>query len=270
MSRFALKECLLAGAIVAAFTIAGATAQPAAVIPDFSSGQVGWAHGFGGEFPPVPGSTSPTRQDPGHSFVSPQQNFRIGDLTNPNLKEWVKEAMKKDNDEVDAGKIQFTAHSSCLPPGVPVFNLYGGPLFFVQTEKQVVMIMEDDAQVRHIYMNVPHSANPKPSWLGESVGHYEGDTLVIDTIGQNTKTVVDSFRTPHSEKLHVVERWHLIDGGKGLEVNITVDDPDAFNQPWSTLQRYQRAQRQLDEAICAENNQIVFDYHIPVANKPDF
>jgi len=119
-------------------------------------------------------------------------------------------------------------------------------------------------------LNEPHSANVKPSWLGESVGHYEGDTLVVDTIGLNTKTVVDSFRTPHTEKLHVVERWHLIDGGNMLEVNITVDDPDTFHRPWQTYQRYQRGLRPLAEFICAENNQNLFDYHMPVADKPDF
>jgi hypothetical protein len=61
------------------------------------------------------------------------------------------------------------------------------------------MIWQMDQQMRHVYLNVPHSANPKPSWYGESVGHYEGDTLVVDTIGQNTRTFIDNFRTPHSE-----------------------------------------------------------------------
>ena len=152
--------------------------------------------------------------------------------------------MKKDNDEVLAGKIAFTSRSSCLPAGIPEFTLFGGPpIYFIQTPKEVLMIYEGDAQVRRIFLDVPHSANPKPSWYGESVGHYEGDTLVVDTIGQNTKTVVDAYRTPHTEKLHVVERWHLINEGKTLEVNLTVDDPETFNQPWSTFQRYQKGPR---------------------------
>jgi hypothetical protein len=178
--------------------------------------------------------------------------------------------MKKDNDEIDAGKIQFTANSSCLPTGVPMFMLVPGPFYFLQTPTKVVIVEESAHQPRYIYLNQPHSANVKPSWLGESVGHYEGDTLVVDTIGLSTKTVVDSFRTPHTEKLHVVERWHLIDGGNMLEVNITVDDLDTFYRPWQTFQRYQRGQRPLAEFICAENNQILFDYHMPVADKPDF
>jgi hypothetical protein len=124
--------------------------------------------------------------------------------------------------------------------------------------------------VRHVYLDVPHSENPKPSWYGESVGHYEGDTLVVDTIGQNTKTFVDNYRTPHTERLHVVERWKLIDGGHTLEVEIRVDDPDTFYEPWSAIQRFRRVQQAMMEEVCAENNQHLFEYHIPVANKPDF
>jgi hypothetical protein len=101
-----------------------------------------------------------------------------------------------------------------MPAGVPGFILYGGgAVRFLQTPKEVTMIFDGDMQVRHVYMDVPHSANVKPSWYGESVGHYEGDTLVVDTVGQNTKTVVDAYRTPHSDKLHVVERWRMVDNG---------------------------------------------------------
>jgi len=149
--------------------------------------------------------------------------------------------------------------------------LFGGqPIYFVQTPKEVLMIYEGDQQIRRVYLDVPHTANPKPSWYGESVGHYEGDTLVVDTIGLNAKTVVDSYRTPHTEKMHVTERWRLAEGGKTLEVNIKVEDPDTFNQAWSTMQRYRRGQQTLSEEVCAENNTHLFDYHIPVAETPDF
>jgi len=132
------------------------------------------------------------------------------------------------------------------------------------------MIFDGDMQVRHVYMDVSHSANVKPSWYGESVGHYEGDTLVVDTIGQNTKTVVDAYRTPHSDKLHVVERWRMVDNGNTLEVLVTVDDSDTYNQPWQGLRRYRRGQGQLGEQICAEGNFLLFDYGVPVAKTPDF
>ena len=81
----------------------------------------------------------------------------------------------------------------------------------------------DNHQQRHIYLNVPHSKTVKPSWSGESVGYYEGDTLVVDTIGITTRTFVDDYQTPHTDKLHVVERYRLVDGGKGMEVRLHIE-----------------------------------------------
>jgi len=244
-------------------------------VPDFSLNQVGWIT-IGGDLIPVPEGPRPVTFDPAHPYVpngtGAQPTYRIADLTNPNLKPWVVERMKKDNDEVLAGKIAYTARSSCRPAGVPAFMLNGGvqPLFFVQTPKEVWMIYSGDAQVRRVYLGGAHSANPKPSYYGESVGHYEGDALVIDTIGFNDKTFIDNYRTPHTQKLHVVERWRLIEGGLMLEVNVRIDDPDAFNKPWSAVQRYRRVQQEMLEEACAENNAHLFDYHIPVADKRDF
>jgi hypothetical protein len=95
---------------------------------------------------------------------------------------------------------------------------------------------------------------------------------VVDTIGLNTRTFVDAYRTPHSEKLHVVERWRLIEGGSKLEVHVTVNDPDTFNQPWQALRRYEKGQGPFPEEICAENNHHLFgdDYDIPESDRPDF
>jgi len=273
-----LASGILVGLITAA-PIVLAAAQQKAAPPDFSSNLAGWVgmNGAGPFYEPAPGrSPPPVSQDPAHPFVpngtSAQPTFRIADLSNPNLKPWVKEHMKKDNDEVLGGKVAFTPSSSCVPAGVPFFMGYGGPnpIVFLQTPKEVWMIFTSDQQVRRVYLDRPHSAHPKPSWYGESVGHYEGDTLVIDTVGLNEKTVVDVYRTPHSEKLHVVERWRMVDDGKGMEAIFTVEDADAFYQPWTGMRRYRRVQQQPDEIVCAENNNIVFDYHIPQAVKPDF
>jgi hypothetical protein len=273
LTGYAFTGSILAGLIWAMPIIPAAAQQKA---PDFSSNQVGWIS-IGGDIMDVPGARPGiVRTDPAHPYVpngtGAQPTYRIADLTNPNLKPWVKERMKKDNDEVLAGKIAFTPRSSCRPAGVPGFMSYGRftPVFFIQAPTEVLIIFESDQQIRRVYLDVPHSESPRPSWYGESVGHYEGDTLVIDTVGLNDKTFVDNFRTPHSEKLHVVERWRVTDAGKVLEVNFTVDDPDAFNEPWSAIQRYGRVQQPLREDICAENNQHLFDYHIPVADKPDF
>jgi len=283
MPAFISKAKLLAGGVLTGLVYAaltgGVAAQQKSASPDFSSNQTGWLT-FAVEFKAVPGEPSPVRNDPAHPRVSnaeavrtgKQPTFLIADLNNPNLKPWVKERMKKDNDEVLAGKIAYTPHSSCTPAGVPAFHLYGfQPMYFIQTPKEVVIIFSGDKQVRRVYLDVPHSKNPKPSWYGESVGHYEGDTLVVDTIGLNDKSFVDNFRTPHSEKLHVVERFKLVDGGKALEVNVWVEDPDAFYEPWSGLQRYDRIQRTMPEEICAEGNLHLFDWaDMPIADKPDF
>ena len=282
MSICASSEKFLAGSVLASLVWAAPTAQAVAqqkaAPPDFSLNQAGWVGvgGGGPGFVAVPGHVPPVANDPAHPFVpngtSAQPTYRIADLSNPNLKPWVKTRMKRDNDEVLAGKIAFTARSSCMPAGVPAFMAYGGPtpLYFVQTPKEVLMIFEGDHQVRRVYLDVPHSADPKPSWYGESVGHYEGDTLVIDTIGQNEKTVVDPYRTPHTGKLRVVEHWKMIDDGNAMEAVFTVEDPDAFYEAWSGMRRYRRVQQQMAEDVCAENNQHLFDYHIPIANKPDF
>jgi hypothetical protein len=178
--------------------------------------------------------------------------------------------MKKDNDEVLAGKIAYTPASSCKPAGVPAFMLAGGPYYFVQSPKEVVIVTQGDHQVRRIALDVPHSANPKPSWYGESVGHYEGDALVVDTIGISSQSFVDNYRTPHTDRLHVTERWRLIDEGKNIEVAMTIDDPGTYNQPWQAIRRFRRVQQTLEEESCAENNQHLFDYKIPIAAKPDF
>jgi hypothetical protein len=274
----ALRELALASSIVAglpAAWVAPAVAQQKTTPPLFSSDlTVGWI-GMG-DFQPVPGRVPPVTNDPKHPFVpngtGRQPTYHIADLTNPNLKPWVKEAMKKDNDEVLAGKIAFTPSQSCLPAGVPDFLALGGnrnPYWFLQTPKEVWIMRSADSQVRRIYLDIAHSANPKPSWYGESVGHYEDGTLVVDTIGLNTKTYVDNYRTPHTEKLHVVERWRMVND-RQLEATVTVEDPDTYYEPWSGLRRYRRVAQQYIEDICAENNEHGFDYKIPVASKPDF
>jgi hypothetical protein len=252
-------------------------------IPNFTpEGTTGWimdralSHD---DFLPPPSGPGPVTFDKAHPYVPNGQgerpSFRVADVTNPILKPWAVEQMRKANQDVLAGKFAFTAKSGCWPGSVPGILLFQfEPLYIVQTPKIVWMIWEFDSQVRRIYLNQPHSKNPKPGWFGESVGHYEGDTLVVDTIGLSDKAFIDFYRTPHTGKLHVIERYRMIDGGKSLEVNFTVDDPGAFNMVWSASQRYGRVQqRPLIETICAENIPRYFSYDIPPipeANKPDF
>jgi hypothetical protein len=184
--------------------------------------------------------------------------------------------MRKANDAVLAGKVPFRARERCYPAGVPGFLVYtlAEPTYFVQTAKQVTLVNQGGPEVRRIYLDVPHSAQVTPSWYGESVGHYEGETLAVDTIGLSTKTFVDNYRTPHTEQLHVVERFKLADGGKLMDILITVDDPGAFTTPWSAVHRFRRAQATpFSEHVCAENNNDYFGYEVvplPQAGKTDF
>jgi hypothetical protein len=184
--------------------------------------------------------------------------------------------MKRANDEVLAGKVPYIAREHCWPAGVPGFTVFTRvqPIHFIQIPDKVLIYNELNAEVRHIYLNAPHSANPKASWYGESVGHYEGDELVVDTIGISDKTYVDNYRTPHTAQIHIVERFKLIDGGSRLQSLVTVSDPGAFNMPWSGLQRWRRlTDRPMVENLCAENNVDFFGYDahpIPQAVKPDF
>ena len=280
--RNAPQRLFAALLFVAGIAITPAPAQVApmekAGPPDFSAGHAGWVT-IGTDWIALPGSPPPVTFDPAHPYVGnntgKQPTFRIADLNNPNLTQFAKEALKVANDEVLRGKAMYARESRCWATGVPVYLLNpGGPTYWLQTPEKVAMIWQMDHQVRHVYLNVPHSADPKPSWYGESVGHYEGDTLVVDTIGQNTQTFVDNYRTPHSENLHVVERYHLVDGGKTLQAEITIEDPAIFVQPLHVVHRWRRMQGIIDESTCAEgemNNPFKQDVEpIPTAEKSDF
>jgi hypothetical protein len=120
-----------------------------------------------------------------------------------------------------------------------------------------------------------HSETVRPSWFGESIGHYEGgDTLVVDTIGLQThNSFLDWFRTPHSEKERVVERFKLSADEKTLEALVKVDDPDTFNEPLYMMRRWRKVPNALLEMVCAENNGDHFGgnlFPVPHADTPDF
>ncbi len=273
-SRYAAATGLLASLVYAGIAPGFAQQSP----PDFAANKAGWIS-VGGEWTPLPGSPSPVTQDPAHRYVpnnvGGQPTFRIADINNPNLTQFAKDALKKSNDDVLAGKPMWSRSARCWATGVPAFLLIPAqPMFFVQTPQQVRMIAQHDNDVRRVYLNVPHSANPKPSWYGESVGHYEGDTLVIDTVGLNDKTFIDNFRTPHSEKLHVVERLRLVEGGKFLEAEVLIDDPAVFLKPLHVTKRSRRVEATLAEWRCAAgemNNPFTAGADpLPLAERPDF
>ena len=286
-SCFGLACAGVAGVFLAATAFAApGTTSP----PEFSpSPDVGWI-AYGPEFIPVPNEHRPVGSDPAHPWVpnaieylsarpdakvSEQSTFPVADLSNPILQPWAREELRKLNDRVLAGKPLDARQASCWPIGVPGFLLYPvNPVFIIQAPKEVLMIWQSDHMVRHVYLNVPHSLHVRPSWFGESVGHYEGDALVVDTIGMTTKTFIDNYRTPHTDRLHVIERFHTVEGGKTMEVSVHVEDPGAFTAPWGGMQRYARVQRApLAEQSCAENNVNYLNQDVepmPEAASPDF
>ena len=283
--RHALPIMLLASALMPASAAGNA-------IPDFGmDAGTGWIAGvpgsnepIGDDFLPPPEGPGPVVSDPDHPYIDNayatrtggQPTLHVADLSSPILQPWTREALRKVNERVLAGEAVYTPKERCWPIGVPGFLLYPvTPVYFLQTPKVVTIIWEEDHLVRHVYLNQQHSANVKPSWFGESVGHYEGtDTLVVDTVGLNTRTFVDQFRTPHTEQLHVIERFHILPGGQGIEATATVEDPGAFTTVWRGVQKYRRVmQRIMVETSCAENNASSMDLafeSIPTASKPDF
>jgi hypothetical protein len=228
----------------------------------------------------------PVMVDPAHPHIAPQQPDGtrdntalptpwVADYSNPILKPETRAIVKRITDEAIAGHPHAERQTLCFPSGVPeVLNLRDNmQMLQPMSGKEVTIVYWRDNQARHIYMNVGHSKNPTPSWYGESVGHYEGDTLVVDTIGLNDKTDTDRFGTPHSDEIHVVEHYRVSDDKKFLEVLFKVDDPKVFTTQWAGRADYRRDPEPVLETICAENNRpigIGDDTAIPVAEKPDF
>ena len=198
---------------------------------------------------------------------------------NPILQPWVREIVKKNTE----GEIKLQhvneADDICRPVGIPQIINLREPVEFAQSKDRVLIIYQRDHLVRHVWLNKQHSAKVKPSWFGESVGHYEGDILVVDTIGlkPGKVSVVDNYGTPHTDKLHVTERYRVINDekGKGLEVIFRVEDPGAFTMPWKGMAIYRpNRATQIDEVVCAENDRSFAEGStfgdIPVATKADF
>lgn len=267
-SRYFASVLSGAAALALAAGLVPSLAADSAGPPNFGGLSVGWVSA-GGEWTMLPDSGQTTVQDPAVKYVpnnvAEQPTFRYAFAKNPNLKQWANDELKKDNVRQDKGFAMWSRSARCWAQGVPVFLLNPArPSYFIQTPKEVLMISETDHQVRHIYLNVSHSANVKPSWYGESVGHYEGDTLVVDTVGLNGRSFIDNFRTPHTEKLHVVERIRMVEGGKFIEEDIRVEDPDTLIRPWHVTHRHRRVEQPMQESSCAESG----GDHYPVEAEP--
>ena len=208
--------------------------------------------------------------------------YTIGDHTNPMLLPHAAAAVKAHGDQGRAGIVEYPPWSLCWPTGVPLALNMAEPVQFLQTPDQVTILYQRGMQVRRIDLNRQHPANPKPSWYGHSVGHYEnGDTLVVDTIAQDTRSVVDRFGTPRSDAFRIVERYRISPDRQRLTVDFFVEDPKTFTTPWSARMAYvpvssrrnfEPGEDKIAEIVCSENNRDAAggDFPIPIDNTPDF
>lgn len=177
------------------------------------------------------------------------------------LKPWARAVLERYQEAAAGEHEPPTPDNHCLPFGMPGERAsYGFPIEVLIGPKVSAILLQIDHQMRLIHMNAQHPAKVKPSWYGHSIGHWEGDTLVIDTIGFNQRSEF-SDGVPHSPKLHAVERYRLFDNGTKLEGQYTYDDPDAFTGPYSFVRKFQRSEP-FQEYVTAENNQL---YPCPTA-----
>jgi hypothetical protein len=277
--------------------------QSATSIPDFSGiwGRLSFP-GFG---LPHAGPGPVTKRKSGLSILY----GNIGDYTNPILKPQAVEVVKKHGEIELTGALAPNPRNQCWPGGVP-FVLTNIGMQMLQQPDKITILYADTYEVRRVRMNEPHPAHVTPSWYGDSVGHYEGDTLVIDTVGIKTDrpyAMIDWFGTPYSGALHVVERYRLLDynaakeaeersegaslrilgiteqgfardpeyKGKGLQLELTVEDEGVFTTAWSASMIYLRPSSllgQWPEVVCSENAGYDSEYKaaMPIADKPDF
>jgi hypothetical protein len=281
---------------------AGGRAASSAPIPDLSGA---WAHpglGFG---PPLSGP-GPIRNK--SRTPRGQSNFDqvVGDYSNPILKPEAAEVVKRMGEFSLAGNVFPDPDNQCLQNPLP-YIFWNFSLRVLQLPDKLVFLYQHDSDYRQIRLNQPHAPNVVPTIHGDSVGHFEGDTLVIDTIGIKVgpHRTIDRFGTPYTRALHVVERYRLIDyeatkqalevaakewppvgiqvdpnyRGKGLQLEFIVEDEGVFTMPWSATITYGRdVNPEWDERICAENighDTTLLHYsdpnaRVPTADKPDF
>ncbi len=280
---------------------AEAATQSTTSIPDFSGVWHRWMRPGLGPSASGPGPVTNRSRLNGVS----NYNQLVGDYTNPILNAKAADIVKKHGELSLSGVGYPTPSNQCWPGGVPyVFWNFG--LQMLQQPDKITMLYMHDHEVRRVRMNAAHPAKVTPSWYGDSVGHYEGDTLVIDTVGvkRGPYAMVDMYGTPYSDALHVVERYRLVDytaaqdavqreakinprylqglnaiafdanyKGKHLQLQITVEDAGVFTTPWSSIITYGRPIGEWVEHVCAENTNEYYngsDSAVPTANKPDF
>jgi hypothetical protein len=142
----------------------------------------------------------------------------------------------------------------CLPPGIPRIMLTARPFAIVQTPQRILFLYEGGAHVwRQVWMDGrAHPKDPNPDWLGHSIGHWEGDTLVVDSVGFNDRTWLDDAGHPHTEQLHVIEKYTRTDP-LTMKYDVLIDDPGAYTKSWTSSNSLSfRPGEKLAEDICLD------------------
>ena len=304
----AMRRDFLLAVMVPVATLAAAAALPArgegppvaasaAALPDLSG--IWWHPSLPGFEPPASGP-GPVTNRSRRNGVSDYDQL-VGDYTNPILKPQTAAIVRQFGELSLKGITYPSPANQCWPEPVPyIYKNFALQIF--QQGDRITMIYDQDHEVRHVRMNASHPEKLTPSWYGDSVGRYDGDALVIDTVGTKTDrpfAMLDLYGTPYSKALHVVERYRLIDyeaakeglerdakenrrapvgidrgyRGKHLQLVFTVDDPEVFTTPWTATITYGRGSNEWPETVCAEN---IHEYYnnknsdVPTAAKPDF
>jgi hypothetical protein len=172
-------------------------------------------------------------------------------------------AMKNDVPFQASAKLKFQENNAmkqnpldlrCLPPGVPRIMLMPRPFEIVQAPTRILLMFEGGAHVwRQIWMDGrPHPKDPNPNWLGHSIGHWEADTLVVDSVGFNDMTWLDDAGHPHTEQLHVIEKYTRT-GPLTMKYDVVIDDPGAYTKSWTSSSSLSfRQGEKLAEDICLD------------------
>jgi hypothetical protein len=204
---------------------------------------------------PVPGLTGVWTNDPPESTRA-FQNFSFS-AAPPALTAWGQERYDQSKPTfgdrgVPVGETNDPVYE-CFPPGVPRAFLHPFPVEIVQTPGRVLMVFEYDHLIRQIYTDGrEHRTDLAPMWMGDSIGRWEGDTLVVDTVNFNDKGWLDRRGVPHSDQLRVEERFRLIDADR-LQIDIRIEDPVALAEPWLSQRFLMRTDWQIEEHACMDN-----------------
>jgi hypothetical protein len=174
----------------------------------------------------------------------------LRDYKVPPMTAWAAEIFKQRNDR----KLQDNPMIRYLPAGVPRLDAYTHPFKIVQTRDLIVILYESQTLFRQIFLDGrAHPKDPEPSWLGYSIGRWDGDVLVVETMGFNDKTWLDGFGHPHSEAMRLTERFRRRDVGH-MDIEVTIDDPKAYTTPIRYVQPQELpVDGELIEYICNEN-----------------